>query len=144
MTRLEKIFFAINVAVWVPYALYCTFNPGLLTVLGVFDQAYWVEQVEVRAMYGGAQLAIGLFALTILLKPGFDAATGLLLYTLLFGGLSLVRLVGLLVDGPGPGFDIGLLGQPDVYNSGALWLFEVPMFIFAALLLYQNSARQKA
>ncbi len=141
-SKAMKIFLLINVCVWVPYALVCTFAPGLLAGevvegLVVFDQSGWVEKVEVRAMYGGAQLAIGLFALVALLKPQHRTAA-VIFYLLLFSGLSLVRIAGLLIDGPGLAFTFSTQVDPASYNGGALWCFEFPMMLYAAFLFLKS------
>lgn len=137
MSKAEKIFFGLNVLIWIPYGLYLIVDPTMLASLGVFPQTDWVQKVEVRSMYGGAQFAIGLFALAVFLKPQYKEAA-LLFYTLLFGGLAIVRLVALLIDGPGLAFDPTSAGDPAHYNSGALWCFEIPMLIFAAVLLSKS------
>ena len=89
MEKAVKIYLAINACIWLPYAAVCTVYPELLAVLGVFEQSSWVAAVEVRAMYGGAQLAIGLFALIALLRPR-HSSSALLFLTLLFAGLVLM------------------------------------------------------
>lgn len=143
MTKTEKLFFIINIVVWIPYSLAIIVDPTLLAGLGVFDQTEWIEKVEVRAMYGGAQLAIGLFALMTMLKPSQHKETALLFYVLLFSGLALVRIGGLLVDGPGLAFSFANSGDPANYNSGALWFFEVPMMLLAGFL-YRTSSKASA
>jgi len=137
ITKAEKLFFSINLLVWTSYGLMLTFDPTVLATLGVFDQSDWVEKVEVRAMYGGAQLAFGLLAVLVFFNPTQHKLTATLFYALLFGGLALVRMAGLMVDGPGLALELNGT-DPVSYNSGALWFFEVPMFVFASWLCWRQ------
>jgi hypothetical protein len=141
-----KVFFILNALIWTSYSLVCLFAPGLLAGevvegLVVFDQTGWVEKVEVRAMYGGAQLAIGLFAIVVLCNLQQHRRTALWFYVLLFAGLAFARLGGLIIDAPAEGLALsfGEAVKPESYNSGALWCFELPMFIYATFLLFTTS-----
>ncbi len=136
----HKIFFIINAVVWIPYALVCTANPQILQAMGVFSLSSWVETVEVRAMYGGAQLAIGLFAVVALLKPQLHAASAVLFMTMLFAGLASVRFAGLVFDESAVLFSLSTKMEASSYNSGALWFFEIPMCLFGLFLLSRGIA----
>ncbi len=79
---------------------------------------------DVRAVYGGLQLAIGAF----LVAGAFSRAylrTGLLLQIIAFGGLALGRLVSLPIDGAPSPFGALLLGAELValaLGLAALWM----------------------
>lgn len=132
----ERVFLGLNAAVWASYGLLCLWHPATLAQLGVFDLDNWVAMVEVRAMYGGAQLAIGLFALLALLRPAQYRQASLGLFALLFTGLATSRAAALLLDGPG--LALSLSGEPADYNSGALWFFEAPMALAALWLCWRG------
>jgi hypothetical protein len=143
------IFLVLNAIIWTGYSLVCLFSPGLLSGgvvegLEVFTNPDVIATVEIRAMYGGAQLAIGLLALVTLLSPSMHRPTVITFYVLLFCGLAGARFFGLIVDGPGPGLDtLGGGFKPESYNPGALWAFELPMAIYAiALLINPGSAER--
>jgi hypothetical protein len=140
MTMTQKIFLALNALVWTPYGLVLIFNPELLADMGVFDQSDWVEKVEVRAMYGGAQFAIGLYALIALLKPQQHAASATLFLTLLFVGLASTRFVGLMLEDAAELFALSAEMSASGYNSGALWFFEVPMSLFGGFLILRSQS----
>lgn len=140
MSLPQKIFLILNALVWTPYAMVLIYNPEMLASMGVFDQSDWVEKVEVRAMYGGAQFAIGLFALIAFLKPQQHAATATLFLTLLFGGLASTRLAGLLMEESAVLFTLSFDMAASGYNAGALWFFEVPMFLFGAYLMSRGDS----
>lgn len=142
MERFAKIFLILNIVSWIPYSLVCIFHPELLTILGVFDLDTWVEKTEVRAMYGGAQLAIGLLAVITLMNMKRHLQTTLLFYVLLFAGLAVVRAAGMVIDGPGLSFDPTGGTDPAAYNGSALWMFEVPMLVMA-LVLYRHFSRNE-
>lgn len=140
MALFAKIYLLINVLVWVSYGLACTVFPELFITLGVYELGSWVEKTEVRAMYGGAQLAFGLLAALTLLNMKRHLHTSLLFFVLLFSGLALVRAAGMVMDGPGLGLDITAGTDPEGYNGGALWFFELPMLAMS-LLLYRHFSR---
>jgi hypothetical protein len=140
MEKFAKLFLGLNALVWIPYALSCIVYPDLLATLGVFSQENWVERTEVRAMYGGAQLAIGLFALLTLLNMQRHLHSALLFFLLLFSGLAFVRMAGLLIDGPGLAFAMENAASPAAYNSGALWFFELPMVVMSFILYRHYSS----
>ena len=101
-----------SIVAWLPYGLYCFFQPGALAESAGVVATTPTGTTELRAMYGGVQAAVGALALAALLRPRL--ASGVLL-TLLFlsGGLASTRLVGAWLDGGwsgytgmGPGFEI--------------------------------------
>jgi hypothetical protein len=128
-----KIYLVISALVWTSYGLFCALSvESLKDVIG-FGMLHWSAVIEIRAMYGGAQIGLGLFSIAALLMPGEYAKPAVLLSVLIFTGLAVVRTYGLLVDGPGIG--LVLDGSITGYNSGALWLFEVPMLVGGIMLL---------
>ena len=128
-----KLYLVISALVWTSYGTYCAINVESLKDVVGFGMSHWSAVIEIRAMYGGAQIALGLFSIAGLLRPGEYAKPAVLLSVLIFTGLAVLRIYGLLVDGPG----IGLIldGSIAGYNSGALWVFEVPMLVGGILLL---------
>lgn len=128
-----KLYLVISALVWTSYGTYCAISVESLKDVVGFGMSHWSAVIEIRAMYGGAQIALGLFSIAALLRPGEYAKPAVLLSVLIFTGLVVVRIYGLLVDGPG----IGLIldGSIAGYNSGALWVYEVPMLVGGILLL---------
>jgi hypothetical protein len=58
-----RIFLAFSALLWLPYGVYCFFDPGFLAgAAGVVSQSP-TASTELRAMYGGLQTAIGALAL---------------------------------------------------------------------------------
>jgi hypothetical protein len=55
---------------------------------------------ELRAVYGGLEIAIGLFLAVCARRRGFALELGLLLSFLLFGALAIYRAIGMGIDGP--------------------------------------------
>ncbi|MBW2189362.1 MAG: DUF4345 domain-containing protein [Myxococcales bacterium] len=64
---------------------------------------------ELRAMYGGLEVAIGVFLLLCARRRGVALELGLVLSFLLFSGLAAYRGIGMGVDGPQVAFMSGLL-----------------------------------
>jgi len=86
-----RVFLALSALVWLPYGLFCFFQPEYLEqAAGVFASTA-TGTIELRAMYGGLQTGFGLFCLLGALRREFfrPALTALLLVV---GGLALARL----------------------------------------------------
>ena len=129
----QKLYLGISALVWISYGIFCAISVESLKDIIGFGMSHWSAVIEIRAMYGGAQIALGLFSIAALLMPGEYAKPAVLLSVLIFTGLVVLRTYGLLVDGPGIG--LVLDGSIAAYNSGALWFFEVPMLAGGILLL---------
>ncbi|MBW2223167.1 MAG: DUF4345 family protein [Deltaproteobacteria bacterium] len=64
---------------------------------------------ELRAVYGGLEVAIGVFLALCARRGGVALELGLVLSFLLLGGLAAFRGIGMGVDGPQVGLMSGLL-----------------------------------
>jgi len=135
-----KLYLGFCTLVWLGYGLFC----GLMTeqVGGIvgYDLSYWGGMVEAKAMYGGAQVAIGLFCLLGLINASEYAKPAVMFSFIALSSLALFRLIGLLTIGPGLGLDFE--DPLNGYNSGALWFFEVPFAVMAFLLLRSFDKQQ--
>jgi hypothetical protein len=122
-----KIFLGFNVAVWLPYGLFCAFQPSYLgEVAGVIGITP-TGTTEIRAMYGGLQAGIGVLALVALLHAE-HARSVLLTLCCLTGGLFLARTLGFVMDSSGSGYTFGAMG------------FEFFNTVVACLLFRKESA----
>lgn len=92
-----RILLIINAALWIPYGLYCFFVPEALAANAGVGALSKTGSAELRAMYGGLQIAVGALAAYGVAKPEFErgAVTTLLFLTL---GLGLARLCGAALD----------------------------------------------
>lgn len=138
-TRALLFFFALNFLIWAPWGVICLFTPqawsgAVIPGMTVFDLASATARTEVRAMYGGLQIAIGLFGLAAILRPK-HRDTALLFYVLAFSGLALSRAYGMIVEGSDSLVRFSTVVNGDDYNQIGLGMYEGPHFIFAWLLL---------
>lgn len=99
---------------FLPYGLYCFAQPGALEEIAGVAFTSPTGSVELRAMYGGLQTAVGVLALLGALRAGL-ARTAVTAIAALCGGLALARLSGAVVEGSfasytvlGLGFEITL------------------------------------
>jgi hypothetical protein len=118
--------------VWTIYGAICLFYPQLLSTLAGLEQAHWSAGAEVRSMYGGAQMAIGVFALVGWRYRREHGRSAMIFFALLFGGLSVARTGAILAAGQS--FVVAFGQMPQSYNAGALLFFEIPMFVIAMWL----------
>jgi len=98
-----------SVVVWLPYGIYCFFVPEVLEEGAGLVARTPTAMTEVRAMYGGLQIAIGGLALAALLRPRLAAGV-LLTLAFLTGGLGTTRALGAIVDGAWSAYTLGALG----------------------------------
>ena len=121
-----RIFLAIETLIWVPYGLFCFLSPGALAeVAGVAAKSV-TGTTELRAMYGGLQVAIGLATLAGAVSPAL-ARDALRLLLVLTAGIGGARALGVVLDG-------GL----SVYTASGL-AFELVTAGVAAVLLRRAS-----
>jgi hypothetical protein len=93
----SRIFLALSALVWLPYGLYCFFAPGALEGVAGVGSSSTTGSIELRAMYGGLQAAIGTLALAGLLRDSMRRPA-LLALVFLGGGLALARLAGAVIE----------------------------------------------
>ena len=75
------------------------FDPvGLWTSFGLVVSDEPAVRTELRAFYGGLEIALGALLLAFLTTPDRQR-TGLLIAAVIYAGLGLGRLVGIVVDG---------------------------------------------
>lgn len=95
--RYPTIVIFLTAAAWAGFALWLGFSPGaLLPAFGVNESSPQML-TEVRAFYGGVEMAIAV-AMILLWQRG-DLFTALLIGGLPLAGSAIGRCVGLMVDG---------------------------------------------
>jgi hypothetical protein len=120
-----RIFLGLSALVWLPYGLWCLFDPAQLAETAGVAFVSATGSTELRAMYGGLEAALGALALAGVLRASFErpALVALLFLT---AGLASARLSGM-----------GLDGSPSTYTFAALGV-EVATAILAGGLLARS------
>lgn len=90
-------------------SLYMT-HPADLVALAGIQLTGPASVVEVRAYYGGVQLAVGLFMLASVLRPALRESA-VLLSTILFLGMALGRVSGVVLGGQFDTYHLVCLGM---------------------------------
>jgi len=140
MNKWSKLYLWYVGLFWALYGMALSFNPDILTLVTGINQDNWVIAAEIRAMYGGLEWGIGLFTL-LAVCPRFYKYhhAAILLNAIILSGLTIFRVWGMLVSGPGGiepfMIDFGTDNIPLSYNAGALWAFEIPCAILGWILL---------
>lgn len=93
----EKWIFAATATGFAGFGIALLIFPGLLGVVGIKELSRSGE-VEIRAVYGGLQIGLGLFFLLAFNRPRW-ARAGLVVQICSVGGLAIGRIFGLLVAG---------------------------------------------
>ncbi|MFT4824232.1 MAG: hypothetical protein ACJAUG_002340 [Halioglobus sp.] len=115
--------------IFASYGAYLCFEPNfLIEMLKMGDSVS--AKVEVRAMYGGLQLGVGLLLLWGAQRPAIQQQMAYAVMIACFAGLAGGRAVGLLLDGQ------------DSYNLAAL-IFETASLL-VSVYLYMGLSRELA
>lgn len=102
---IAKMFLGLQVLLFIPYGLYCLVNPGMLAGGAGVTATSVTGTIELQAMYGGLQVAVGVMCLMGLLRRRFEEVA---LYALLFifAGLAVVRVSLGLTRGDFSGYTV--------------------------------------
>lgn len=139
-TRLTKAFLAFNSLFWLPWGFVNLVWPkswsgDVIEGLDVYDLSSAAARTEVRAMYGGLQMAIGAFALIGLISVAHRRSV-MLFFTLALTGLALCRFGGMVAEGDDTYLRFAIDGIPaGRYNQVGLTMYELPNLVFAWVLL---------
>lgn len=103
-----RVFLFILAAGWIPYGIYCLLFPEALAGIAGIEATKASAVTELRAMYGGMQIAVGLAALLGGLKTiALDKA--LFVQLIALAGLGSARLVGALASSDWSAYTVGAL-----------------------------------
>ena len=136
---LGRIMLVITTLVWTCYGAWLFFDPKGLSYIGM-EFNHWSVTVEVVAMYGGFEFMIGVFTALGLIKPRQFMRPAMLLWALLYSGLVIGRIYGMIVWG-GSFTAMSCIGEeclPDSYNPGAMYVLEIPSALLFMLALWQT------
>ena len=106
-----RIVLAVSALIWLPYGVFCFLQPGALADSAGVVATGTTGTVELRAMYGGLQAAIGVLSALAIFRPALQRPA-LILLVCICSGLGLARLLASL-----------MAGEFSAYNGGAL-VFE--------------------
>lgn len=118
-----RIFLGFHALLWLPYGLFCVFVPSFLEAAASLAAAPSTGTTEIRAMYGGLQTAIGVFALMAVVRPALRRPA-LLMLAFLCSGLASARLLGASIDGAPSAYTLFALGFEIVSAGLAWWLLS--------------------
>lgn len=107
---------------WVAYGIYLLVMPQALAATAGVTATTLTGLIELRAMYGGLEMAVGAFALTAAVLPGMLRG-GLLAMGLACAGLGLTRLCSAAAAGEFSTYTRQGLALELTLTVLALWLF---------------------
>ncbi len=139
-------FLGYNALFWLPWGFVNVVWPEswsgqLIPHLDVYDVSKAVTRNEVRAMYGGLQMAMGGFALFALLRSSYrEPAAAFFVFGLT--GIAAGRLFGLMVENENHYFWLSSQILPGLYNQVVRTSYELPNMLlgYAALFASWRSA----
>ena len=92
------LFLGLSAFLWLPYGLLCFVRPDYLAQMAGVTATTVTATVELRAMYGGLQTAVGLLAGLAVRRPGLQRPA-LIALGFLTAGLGVSRLLGTVAAG---------------------------------------------
>jgi Domain of unknown function (DUF4345) len=142
-----QVFLVFNSLFWLPWGIVCLLFPkawagDVIAGMDVYDLSGAVARTEVRAMYGGLQMAIGVFALIGAFRPR-HRDTVFLLFVLALTGLAVCRFAGMVAEGDGSYLRFALDIAPGTYNQVGLAMYELPNMVFAWALFLLRPRRSE-
>ncbi len=88
-----RIFLAFSALLWLPYGLFCFFQPSYLAEVAGVAAISPTGPIELRAMYGGLEAALGALSAVAVFRPQL-LRPALVALAFLCSGLFLARLLG--------------------------------------------------
>ena len=122
-----RIFLTLQTLLWLPYGVFCFFQPAFLAEAAGVEFGSLTGNIEIRAMYGGLQAALGAFTLAGILREPLRRPA-LTAVAFLVAGLATARLGG-----------VALEGDLSAYTGGAL-VFEIATVAIAVFFLRRSDA----
>jgi Domain of unknown function (DUF4345) len=142
---LTQVFLVANSLFWLPWGLINLIWPKswagqVIHGMNVYVLSSAVARTEVRAMYGGLQMAIGIFALLGAFRRKYREPA-LVFFVLALTGLALSRLGGMVAEGEHTYLSFSTTIAPGRYNQVGLAMYELPNMILAWTLLLLRPRR---
>lgn len=103
---MSRLFLGVSAFIWIPYGLYCFFAPGFLAEAAGVSASTTTGTIELRAMYGGLQAALGILAAAACVRLDL-VRPALVAIGFVCGGLFTARLLGALMAGEFSSYTIG-------------------------------------
>lgn len=123
MHNASRIFLGLSALLWLPYGLFCFVQPGYLAEAAGVTIGSTTASIELRAMYGGLQVAIGLLALLAVFRPPL-VRPALLMLAFLTAGLGSARLLGSALDAEVSAYTGFALCIEFASAGAAIWLLR--------------------
>ncbi len=135
---LVQVFLVLNSLFWLPWGMVNLIWPKswsgeIIPGLDVYNLSSAVARTEVRAMYGGLQIAIGVFALIGAFWPKYRESV-LLFFVLALTGLATCRFAGMVAEHDSSYLSFSTKIAPGKYNQVGLAMYELPNMIIAWVL----------
>ncbi len=119
---MARAYLCIAGVMWLVYGVYLLAAPQALAVTAGVAATSTTGLIELRAMYGGLEVAVGAFALAAAALPGM-LRSGLLAMGLACAGLGVTRLLSALAAGEFSTYTRQGLALELTLTVLALWLF---------------------
>ncbi len=119
----ERVVLGLSALVWLPYGIFCFLQPGFLEGSAGIAAYSPTGTIEIQAMYGGLQAAIGGLCVAALWRTEL-VRPALVTLAFLAAGLFAARLTATAVEGSLDAYTGFALGFELATAAAALWLLR--------------------
>ena len=123
-----RVILALLGVMWAGYGAWCFADPGMLRDIAGIVASRTTGSVDLRATYGGLQMAVGVLLVAGALRAAMTRQV-LLTYGVLCAGIGLARLLGALLESEWSGYTVWAI------------CFELGSALAALVLLSRGGAR---
>lgn len=124
---MARILLGLSALVWFGYGAFCFMQPGFLAGAAGVGASSATGTVELRAMYGGLQMAIGVLAAMGLMRRRFER-TALLVIGVLCAGLGSARLIAAISVSDVSAYTGSAVGFELATAALVAWLLSRPAY----------------
>ncbi|ARN76028.1 DUF4345 domain-containing protein [Oceanicoccus sagamiensis] len=121
--KLARGFLIFNGLIFGSYGIQCLLDPAVVSELTGMQLSTNTAIIEVRAMYGGLQLTMGLYLLYCAMQI-VRVSQGLLVAIFIFAGMAGARSFGLAIDGGDSGYNIAATAYESICGVIAVFLLQ--------------------
>ena len=117
---IAKLFLGLQALLLIPYGIYCLANPAMLAGAAGVKATTLTGTIELQAMYGGMQTAVGVLCLLAVLQRAYERPA-LIALLFIFAGLAVVRVSLGLVHSDFSGYTVGAMSFEAACLLFLLW-----------------------
>ena len=118
-----RVILGLQAIIFLPYGLWCLVNPGLLSGAAGITATSITGTIELQAMYGGLQTAVGVLCALAVFQAAYQRIA-LVALLFIFAGLAVPRITLGLMHGDFSGYTLFAMSFEGAMVVILLWLLS--------------------